>query len=172
MQQATTVSSHHAPIATPGAIVVAADEPNAPDPTATVTAIPRIIKVTPTVKGGPIETILPFHIQVTESCDRNGDKKVKGRYTNGNLFLELNLAPGLIYDVDHHVSGFPYFSLGPFDYSASRLEFAYAIGPNSCVWFDDQTWQFCGECRAGVWSGPRLDCAVGGVRVSFVQRSL
>jgi hypothetical protein len=109
--------------------------------------------------------ILPFHVQVTEYCE-NGSKKAKGQYKNGNLQLDFNLPPGLINNIDHRVPGYAPFSIGPYDYSNSRLRFAY--DPSHCEWFDNETWKQCGECRAGLWSGGDLNCAAGGSRVTNI----
>lgn len=80
------------------------------------------------------------------------------------MALTIGLPPGVAAEVHHLVGNYPPFMLGVYEYEGSRLRFAY----EGCKWKDDETWKECGECRAGLWSGGRVDCGVGGSRVSSV----
>jgi hypothetical protein len=130
--------------------------------TATTTLVPEVIATQTADKA--YTTILPFHFSVTEFCE-NGSKKVTGQYSNGNIHQDVTLWPGLIVGIVHGVPNFPPIYIGPFDHNTSRLRYSYTNGPIKCEWFDDETWKQCGECRAGLWSGPPINCAAGGSRV-------
>lgn len=126
-------------------------------PTKTVVLVPTVLIPNP-VPNSPFAaetSILPFHLQVTEYCE-NGARKAKGLYANG-LVAELPLPAGQINAIEHGVGGFPPVRIGPFDYAASKVRFEY----RDCVWYDDETWKSCGECRAALWSGGPLNCAGG-----------
>ncbi|KAH7370967.1 hypothetical protein BKA66DRAFT_191748 [Pyrenochaeta sp. MPI-SDFR-AT-0127] len=144
-------------------------EAEAHQPTKTVTQIPEVL-ATSSSETAAETLILPFHFQTTEYCE-NGAKMVKGRYSNGNLVRDMNLPPGLINNLDHLVPKFPPLSIGPFDHGASKLRFAYSNGAFRCEWNDDETWRQCGECRAGLWSSPPLNCGSGGSRVKHMDCS-
>lgn len=135
-------------------------------PAGTITLRPQVIRWGPTAgPEPPMETlILPFHAEITESCE-GGVTKAKGLYKNGGLDLNVEF-PGTVTNViDHLVNSYPALNFGPYDHSTSHLTLTYSHGANSCTWRDDETWKSCGECRAGLWSGPPLDCAAGGQRV-------
>jgi hypothetical protein len=122
-----------------------------------------------TLPGKQPMFIHPFSYQNTQSC-ANGFKRVSGTWRNGDFEFTMDLAPGYTYQMDPH-GGFPTFTVGEFDYRTDTLHFAYRNGEFRCDWSDDEFWKSCGECRAGMWDGPALDCTVGGgggggVRVS------
>ncbi|KAJ4362500.1 hypothetical protein N0V83_010594 [Neocucurbitaria cava] len=124
------------------------------------TLIPKIIQYPDNT--GTTEIILPFHFQTTESCSTDGTKLAHGIYSNGNVVAGVSLAPGVATGVNHLIPGYPDLSVGPFDYTNDRLLFTYTNGTNSatsCQWYDDEAWKACGECRAGLWSQPTLDCS-------------
>jgi hypothetical protein len=114
-------------------------------------------------------TILPFHFTLTEVCE-NGKMYAKGLWVTGSIQQPISLWPGLIISIIHRVPNFPPIQVGAYDYNHNRLRYGYSNGPVQCEWYDDETWKSCGECRAALWSGPPLDCAAGGFRVSSSSR--
>jgi hypothetical protein len=127
----------------------------------TAFALPTILP------GRPPMFIHPFSYQITQSCT-NGFKHVSGTWRNGDFELTMDLAPGYTYQMDPR-GGFPTFTVGEFDHSTDTLHFSYRNGEFRCDWSDDEFWKTCGECRAGTWDGPALECTIGGgggIRVS------
>lgn len=113
-------------------------------------------------------TILAFHYTLTEYCS-NGKLEAWGTYSNGGLFRNTNLPRGLINAVDHLVRPYPPLFIGGYRYDTHHVRFAYKDGSIDCEWFDNEKDKKCGECRAAEWTGPELDCSLGGLhdRVSL-----
>ncbi|KAF9700686.1 hypothetical protein EKO04_001930 [Ascochyta lentis] len=139
----------------------------------TLTLRPAIIQTTfPNTPSPQTSTILPFHLRIFESCHPGTPLTATAIYTNGNMAQALSLTPGLIFSVAHRVPGYSNLEIGPFDYAREKVRFRYEKqGGEECVW-TDETWRSCGECRAGLWSGPLVDCGVGGVRWKEVDCSV
>ncbi|KAH7384248.1 hypothetical protein DE146DRAFT_760032 [Phaeosphaeria sp. MPI-PUGE-AT-0046c] len=132
---------------------------------ATRTLVPEVIATQTTLNSET--TILAFHYTLTEYCE-SGKRLVKGYYQNGNIQRDMDLPPGLINAIIHLVPNFPPLEVGPYKYDTNHLRFAYN---GTCEWADDETWKTCGECRAALWSGSSLDCAVGGSRTKEMDCS-
>ncbi|KAI8932132.1 hypothetical protein NX059_011016 [Plenodomus lindquistii] len=103
-----------------------------------------------------INMISSFHVNITDYCDIGGQRQVKATYTSNDLYFKnLWLWPQMSYPLSLGYKGFPNLTIGDFDYKSSRLRFAY----KDCVWYDDETWKECGECRAAHWSGTAPPCS-------------
>ncbi|CAO2655359.1 Nn.00g104230.m01.CDS01 [Neocucurbitaria sp. VM-36] len=150
--------------------IVQAEQVDTQKASKTIILAPKIIQTSTAQDPDAEILILPFHFQTTEYC-ANGARKAKGRYSNGNVVADIDLSPGVQTGVNHQVPGFPPFYIGPFDYNASKVRFTYTNGAVGCRWSDDETWRQCGECRAGLWSGPALNCGSGGSRVKDMDCS-
>jgi len=98
--------------------------------------------------------ILPFHVHLTDACV-DARRTLTANWTNGARALSnIPLEHGTAWSLDHKIPGYAPLTLGAFDAHADRLRFQY----NTCVWFDDETWRECGECRAALWTAPAPDC--------------
>jgi hypothetical protein len=117
--------------------------------------------------------IFPFHVQLTQSCS---SRSISGFWINGDYTSSFSLNSGASLSVNHFITGYPNFQLGPFDEGKGVMRFRYENTvfyedgeQNVCKWHDGEMWRECGECRAGLWD---RNCAGdgGGERVSHIQR--